>query len=70
MRASYSRKTGDLQGFRKASQSALKSGRGLTSVVMFWMVPQVKMPKLIRFEPEAAKWHRRIPELIVKYWKD
>ena len=70
MRASYSRKIGDLRGFRKASQSALKSGRGLTSVVMFWMVPQVKMPKLIRFEPEAAKWHRRIPELIVKYWKD
>lgn len=70
MRASYGRKTGELRGFRKASASARKSGRGLTSVVMFWMVPQVTMPKLIRFEPEAEKWHRRIPALIVKYWKD
>ncbi|WP_019223974.1 DUF6441 family protein [Bartonella rattaustraliani] len=70
MHASYSRKTGDLRGFRKASSSALKSGNGLASVVMFWMVPQVKMPKLIRFEPEALKWHRRIPELIIKHWKD
>jgi len=55
MQASYNRKTGDLRSFRKASKSVLKSGRGLTSVVMFWMVPQVKMPKLTRFDPEAEK---------------
>ena len=70
MRASHSRKTGDLRGFRKAGKSALKSGRGLTSVVMFWLVPQVTMPKLIRFAAEAAKWHKRVPALIVEYWKD
>ena len=70
MRASYGRQTGELRGFRKASAAARESGRGLTSVVMFWMVPQVTMPKLIRVEPEAKKWHRRLPALIVKYWKD
>ena len=69
-KASYSRKTGQLAGFRKASQSAINSGRGITSVVMFFLVPQVKMPKLIRFEPEATKWHNRLPALIVKHWKD
>ncbi|WDU57812.1 DUF6441 family protein [Pseudemcibacter aquimaris] len=70
MRASYSRKTGELRGFRKASQRALKTGNGLSSVVMFWLVPQVKLPKLIRFEPEAIKWHSRLPEFVLRHWKD
>lgn len=70
MRASYSRKTGDLRGFKKASHSALKSGRGLTSAVMFWMVPQVKMPKLIRFDEEARLWHNKLPRLILQNWPD
>jgi hypothetical protein len=70
MRASYSRKTGELRGFRKASQRARDTGRGLTSVVMFWLVPQVKMPKRIRFDSEAANWHRRLPRLILKHWRE
>ena len=70
MRASYSRKTGEIRGFRKASQRARDTGRGLTSVVMFWLVPQVKMPKRIRFDSEAAKWHRKLPRLVLKYWND
>jgi len=70
MRASYSRKTGELRGFRKASQRARDTGRGLTSVVMFWLVPQVKMPKRIRFDAEAANWHRRLPRLILKHWRE
>ncbi|MCC3862682.1 hypothetical protein LJF33_15900, partial [Emcibacteraceae bacterium Y4] len=63
-------KTGELRGFRKASQRALKTGNGLSSVVMFWLVPQVKLPKLIRFEPEAIKWHSRLPEFVLRHWKD
>jgi hypothetical protein len=70
MRASYSRKTGELRGFRKASQRARDSGRGLTSVVMFWLVPQVKMPKRIRFDAEAVNWHRRLPRLILNHWRE
>lgn len=69
MRASFSRKTGELRGFRKASQRARDTGRGLTSVVMFWLVPQAKMPKRIRFDSEAAHWHNRLPSLILKHWR-
>ena len=34
-RASYSRKTGVFRGFRKANDKAIKTGQGLTTVVMF-----------------------------------
>ena len=46
-KASYDRKTGALRGFRKAGSKAAKTGQGSTTVVMFWLVPQVKLPKLI-----------------------
>ncbi len=69
-RASYNRSTGELRGFRKASDSALRTGRGLSTVVMFWLVPQVKLPKRIDFATTAANWQRRLPELIIKHWKD
>lgn len=65
LRPSVSRATGEVRGFRKA-----KTNRGLSSVVMFWLVPQVKMPKLIRFAEESAKWHDKLPGLILKNWLD
>jgi hypothetical protein len=67
---SYRRKTGELSGFRKASNRTLKTGRGLTSVVMFWLVPQVKMPKHLSVQKKAQKWNGRIPEYILKHWRD
>lgn len=57
-------------GFRKASERDLKTGQGLASVVMFWLVPKVQMPKLIRFAEEAAKWYGQLPDLILKNWPD
>jgi hypothetical protein len=42
LRASFSRKTGELRGFRRATERGGQSGRGLTTVVMFLLVPQVK----------------------------
>lgn len=68
--ASYSRKTGELRGFRKASQRNLKTGRNLTTVVMFWLVPQVKMPKVTSFQQTAEKWQNILPRLILKNWPD
>lgn len=68
--ASYSRKTGELRGFRKASQRNLKTGRNLTTVVMFWLVPQVKMPKVTSFQQTAEKWQNMLPRLILKNWHD
>ena len=67
---SYRRKTGELRGFRKASNRTLKTGKGLTSVVMFWLVPQVKMPKHLSFYDQARKWNNKIPDYILKHWPD
>ncbi len=67
-RASYNRKTGELRGFRKASQSALRTGRGLATVVMFWLVPQVKMPKRLHFKTAGERQQRQLPKLIIDSW--
>lgn len=69
-RASYSRKTGQLRGLRKASDRAVSKGQGLTTVVMFWIVPQVQMKRLITFDAEARRWFDRLPQLILKNWPD
>jgi len=69
LRQSQSR-TGEFKGFRKAGASAQKTGKGLTSTVMFWLVPQTKLPKLIKFQEEAALSFERLPFLILKYWPD
>ena len=70
MKASYDRKTGAIRGFRKADDKAVRTGQGLTTVVMFWLVPQVKLPKLITFEEEAKRWFNKLPELILKNWQE
>lgn len=57
-------------GFRVASERARRTGIGIASVVMFWLVRQVKMPKVIHFEPEARRWQARLPELVVRHWRD
>jgi hypothetical protein len=64
MRASYSRKTKEHVGFRVTN----KLGKGASSVVMFWLVPQAKMPKLINFKQEAKRWHDKLPKLILESW--
>lgn len=69
-RASYSRKTGEMRGFRKASDRAVSKGNGLTTVVMFWLVPQVQLKRLITFDAEARRWFDRLPQLILKNWPD
>ena len=67
LKASY-RKTGALRGFHRASDKAIKTGQGLTTVLMFWLMPQVKLPKLITFEIEAKRWVHKLPQLILKHW--
>ena len=68
MKASHSQKTGALRGFRKANDKAIKTDHGLTTVVMLWLVSQVKLPKLITFDMEAKRWFNKLPELILRYW--
>ena len=64
LRASFSRKTGQLRGFRRATDRARRSGQGLTTVVMFLLVPQVKLPKRLDVARAAERWSAQLPALI------
>lgn len=64
VRASYSRKTGQLRGFRKASDTALRTGKGLTTAIMFVLIRQVKLEKRFDVERAAKVWAEKMPSLI------
>jgi Family of unknown function (DUF6441) len=64
LRASFSRQTGELRGFRRATDRARRSGQGLTTVVMFLLVPQVKLRKRLDVPPAAERWSGQLPALI------
>jgi uncharacterized protein DUF6441 len=64
LRASFSRKTGQLRGFRRAAERARQSGQGLTTVVMFLLVPQVKLRKRLDVARAAERWSAQLPALI------
>jgi Family of unknown function (DUF6441) len=64
LRASFSRKSGELRGFRRAADRGRRSGQGLTTVVMFLLVPQVKLPKRLDVARAAERWSTLLPALI------
>ena len=64
LRASFSRKTGELRGFRRGTDRARTRGDGLTTVVMFMLVPQVKLPKRLDVAGAAERWLAQLPALI------
>jgi hypothetical protein len=64
LRASYSRQTGQLRGFRRATERARRSGQGLTTVAMFLLVPQVKLRKRLDVARAAERWSAQLPALI------
>jgi hypothetical protein len=64
LRASYSRQTGQLRGFRRATDRARRSGQGVTTVVMFLLVPQVKLRKRLDVSRAAERWSGQLPALI------
>jgi hypothetical protein len=64
LRASFSRKSGELQGFRRATDRARQRGDGLTTVVMFLLVPQVKLRKRLDVARAAERWSGQLPALI------
>jgi hypothetical protein len=64
LRASFSRQTGQLRGFRRATDRVRRSGQGLTTVVMFLLVPQVKLPKRLDVARAAERWSTQLPALI------
>src|SRR5919106_5165271 len=64
LRASFSRKNQELRGFRRATDRARRNGQGLTTVVMFLLVPQVKLRKRLDVARAAERWSGQLPALI------
>ena len=64
LRASFGRRTGELRGFRRATDRIRRSGQGLTTVVMFLLVPQVKLRKPLDVARAAERWSAELPTLI------
>lgn len=62
--------TGKRGGFRRASDSALAKGRGITTVVMFLLVPQVSMKKKLDIDAAAGKWEGALGDRILANWPE
>ncbi|HUX16663.1 MAG TPA: DUF6441 family protein [Phycisphaerae bacterium] len=62
-------RTGKRGGFGKASASTLRTGRGLATVPMFILVPQVTVRKRLDVAGAAARWHAALPGLVVRNWR-
>ena len=54
----------------RAVVSKSKTGRGLATVPIFILVPQVKLPKRLNLEGPAREAEARLPGLIVANWRD
>ena len=52
----------------RAVASRSKTGRGLTTVPIFLLVPQVKLPKRLDLDRDTARAHDSLPDLIVANW--
>lgn len=63
-------RTGKRGGFAKASASALRTGRGLVTVPMFLLVPQVTVRKRLDVAGAARKWIAALPTLVNRNWRD
>jgi len=63
-------KTGKCGGFAAASASALRTGRGLTTVPIFILVPQVTLRKRFDIDSVANKWIGLLPNMVVQNWQD
>jgi len=54
----------------RAVRSRSKTGRGLQTVPIFILVPQVRLAKRLDLERDVDRWLRRLPGLIVSNWKE
>ena len=54
----------------RAVASRSKTGRGLTTVPIFLLVPQVKLPKRLDLDRDTARAHGSLPGLIVANWAE
>lgn len=59
---------GRLNSKGRAVASRSKTGRGLTTMPIFLLVPQVKLPKRLDLARDAERAHDAVPGLIVAKW--
>ena len=50
--------------------SKSKNGRGMTTVPIFLLVPQVKLQKRLDLARDAERAHDAVPRLIVANWAE
>lgn len=53
-----------------ATESRSKTGRGLATVPIFILVPQVSLRKRLDLARDVEAWANRVPGMIVEKWKD
>lgn len=53
-----------------ASNRALKTGRGLATIVMFILVPETRIKKRFDIDSVAKRWISKLPDLVVASWPD
>ena len=63
-------RTGKRGGYSSASASALRTGRGLTTVPMFILVPQVSLRKRFDVDSAGQRWIGLLPRLVIQNWKE
>ena len=63
-------RAGKRGGFARASAAALRSGRGLVTVPIFVLVPQVTVRKRLDVASAARRWEDKVPGLVVGHWVD
>ena len=56
--------------YRKNGTSLLVHEQKRKTIIAFVLVPQVRMPKLINFAAEGAKWQAKLPSLILENWRE
>lgn len=56
--------------YRKNGASLLVHEQKRKTIIAFVLVPQVRMPKLINFANESAKWQAKLPSLILENWRE
>lgn len=61
---------GERGGFTRASATALRTGRGLTTVPIFVLIPQVTIQKRFDLESVGKKWIDRLPTLVIENWQE
>jgi hypothetical protein len=61
-------RTGKRGGFAAPSATALRTGRGLATVPIFILVPQVRFRKRIDVAGAGRRWQAKLPGIIARHW--